>query len=230
MHDESISSRRREFLSRAAAGSAVLLVAGAGTACAAPASEPSGQAMLPGDGEWLSKLHGAHRQYFDVTSWNDGFGQVYAVNWASSMKSTYGLTDADVCAVIGMRHMGIAPAFNDTIWAKYKFGEFFRITDPKTKQPSVRNFAYTATDGDFPLPGVGLSTQIPAGAVVTVCNLATTVLSGATAAAAGVGVSPEEAYEEFKANLQPGCHLVPTGVLAVNRAQSAGDCTYCYAG
>jgi len=230
MHDEGVSRQRREFLGRAAAGSAVLLVAGAGTACAAPAPQAAGSAMLPGDGEWLSKLHGAHRQYFDVTSWNDGFGQVYAVNWSGSMKTAYGLTDDDVCAVIGLRHMGIAPAFNDTIWAKYKFGELFKITDPKTKAPSVRNFAYNQTDGDFALPGVGLSSQIPAGAVVTVCNLATTVVSGMAATAAGLSVTPEEAYEEFKANLQPGCYLVPTGVLAVNRAQSAGNCTYCYAG
>jgi hypothetical protein len=79
-------------------------------------------------------------------------------------------------------------------------------------------------------PGASLGRQIPAGAVVVVCNLATTALSGLTAGAAGLSITPAEAYEEWKANLKPGCYLAPSGVLAVNRAQEVGGCTYCYAG
>jgi hypothetical protein len=221
---------RREFLGRMAAGSAGLLVAGAGVACAAPPEQAATTMSLPADGEWLSKLHGTHRQYFDVTSWNDGFGMAYALNWSGSMKSTYGLDDNAVCPVIGLRHFAIAPAFGDAIWEKYKLGKFFSINDPKTKQPSVRNFAYNETEGDFMLAGTSLGRQIPTGAVVTVCNLATTVISGLAAGAAGLSLTPEQAYDEWKAALQPGCYLVPTGVLAVHRAQVAGECTYCYAG
>jgi hypothetical protein len=43
------------------------------------------------------------------------------------------------------------------------------------------------------------------------------------------GVTPEAAYKEWVAALQPGVTLVPIGVLAVNRAQEKG-CTYCYGG
>jgi hypothetical protein len=211
-------------------GSAGLLVAGAASACAAAPPQATTAGTLPGDGEWLSKLHGAHRQYFDVVSWNGGFGQIYALNWSKTMKEAYGLTDSDLTPVIGLRHFGIAPAFNDMIWEKYKLGAFFTINDPKTKQPSVRNFAYDETDGDFMLPGAGLAKQIPTGTVVTVCNLATTALSGMTASAAGLSITPAEAYEEWKANLKPGCYLAPSGVLAVNRAQEVGGCTYCFAG
>jgi hypothetical protein len=230
MHNESSPSERREFLGRVAVGSAGLLVAGAASACAAAPPQATTAGTLPGDGEWLSKLHGAHRQYFDVVSWNGGFGQIYALNWSKTMKEAYGLTDSDLTPVIGLRHFGIAPAFNDMIWEKYKLGAFFTINDPKTKQPSVRNFAYDETDGDFMLPGAGLAKQIPTGTVVTVCNLATTALSGMTASAAGLSITPAEAYEEWKANLKPGCYLAPSGVLAVNRAQEVGGCTYCFAG
>lgn len=229
MRTDDSRKERREFLGKAAAGSAALLVAGAGTAIAAPAA-PQGGAMLPQDGEWLAKLHGAHRQYFDIISWNSGFGQAYARNWANTMKSTYGLSDADVCAVLGLRHNGIAPAFKDAIWVKYRLGTFFNITDPKTRQPSTRNFAYHDPEAGFPLAGSALDLMISAGAVVTVCDLAATVMSRGAAAAAGLSVTPEEAYAEFKANLQPGCYLVPSGVLAVNRAQAVGNCSYCFAG
>jgi hypothetical protein len=224
------TSVRREFLGRVAMSSAALLTVGASAACAAPPPQAGNAGTLAGDGDWLSKLHGTHRQIFDVTSWNSGFGLAYALNWSGSMKSTYGLDNDAVCPVIGLRHFAIAPAFGDAIWEKYKLGAFFSINDPKTKQPSVRNFAYHETEGDFMLAGTSLGRQIPDGAVVTVCNLATTVISGLAAGAAGLSVTPEQAYEEWKAALQPGCFLVPTGVLAVHRAQVAGNCTYCYGG
>jgi hypothetical protein len=229
MPDESTLSERREFLGRVAAGSATLLLAGTATACAAtPQATTAG--TLPGDGEWLSRLHGAHRQYFDVTSWNEGFGQLYALNWTKTMKEAYGLADDQVCPVIGLRHFGIAPAYSDMIWEKYKLGAFFTINDPKTNVASVRNFAYDETEGDFMFPGASLGNQIPTGAIVTVCNLATTALSGMTASAAGLSITPAEAYEEWAANLKPGCYMAPSGVLAVNRAQAVGGCSYCYAG
>ena len=230
MKNEGAVPVRREFLGRMAAGSAALLVTGAGVACAAPPPQTADAGMLAGDGEWLSKLHGTHRQYFDVTSWNDGFGQLYALNWTKTMKETYGVGNDDLCAVVGLRHFGIAPAFSDSIWEKYKLGEFFKINDPKTKQPSVRNFAYHETEGDFMFPDAGLGRLIPDGAVVTVCNLATTAVSGMSAGAAGLSMTPEAAYEEWTANLLPGCYVAPSGVLAVSRAQTAGQCTYCYAG
>ena len=43
------------------------------------------------------------------------------------------------------------------------------------------------------------------------------------------GTTPDAAYKEWVAALQPGVTLVPIGVLAVNRAQEKG-CTYCYGG
>ena len=43
------------------------------------------------------------------------------------------------------------------------------------------------------------------------------------------GVTPEVAKAEWTANLLPGVTLVPSGVLAVNRAQEKG-CTYCNGG
>jgi hypothetical protein len=233
MIDIHTESARREFLGRLAAGSAVLLGGAAVAACAASAdtgTDSAGAALAQTDAEWLGKLHGTHRQFFDATHWNDGFSLGYAMNWAKSMRETYNLSNDDVCAVVGLRHFGIAPAFPDAIWQKYKLGEFFKINDPKTSKPSVRNFAYTETEGDFPFPGMSLGQQISNGAVVTVCNLATTVLSGITAKAAGLTITPEEAHQEWKASLQPGCYLVPTGVLAVHRAQVAGNCSYCYAG
>jgi hypothetical protein len=227
MFDRDQVSPRRSFLGRIAGG-ATALVAGAGAAAAAPVL---GDGLLAqGDEEWLRRIHGSHRQYFDATGFNGGFPFYYAFNWAKTTKDTYKVGNADVCAVIGLRHFGIGPAFNDALWAKYKLGAFFKIDDPKTKAPAVRNFMNSEAQGDLMFPGSSLRQQVQDGAMVTVCNLATTALSGMTAAAAGLSIKPEDAYAEWKAALLPGCYLVPSGVLAVNRAQKSGGCTYCYAG
>jgi hypothetical protein len=219
---------RRSFLGRLAAGTAALL---AGSATTARAEPPSVEGSLAqGDEEWLNKIHGSYRQYFDATEFNSGFPFYYALNWAKTMKDTYRVGNADVCAIIGVRHFGIAPAFNDALWRKYKLGEFFKINDPKTNAPAVRNFMNSEAQGDLMFAGSSLTAQVQAGAVVTVCNLATTALSGATAKAAGLSVTPEQAYAEWKAALLPGAYLVPSGVLAVHRAQKTGGATYCYAG
>ena len=133
----------------------------------------------------------------------------------------------DITAVIGLRHFSIPLAFNNDVWAKYKLGEFFKITDSATKAPAVRNpYAY-AKEGELMFPGMALEKLQARGAVVTVCNVALTVLSGVTAQAAGL--PKDTAMQDWLLGMFPGVFVVPSGVLAVNRAQKKG-CTYCYAG
>jgi hypothetical protein len=225
---DSSASPRRSFLGRLAGGAAALLAGGSAAAAAEP--RMFGSALeLADDDEWLKKLHGQYRQYFDATEYDNGFPLYYAFNWGKTMKETYKLSNSEVCAVIGLRHFAIGPAFNDALWQKYKLGEFFKINDPQTKTASMRNFLNSEAKGDLMFAGSSIAEQVKNGAVVTVCNLATTILSGMTAQAAGLTIKPEEAYAEWKAALLPGTYLVPSGVLAVHRAQKVGNCTYCFA-
>jgi hypothetical protein len=220
-------SPRRSFLGRLAGGAAALLAGSSGLAVAA--TPRRGSTLLAVEDEWLSKLRGTHRQFFDATEFNNGFPQYYAFNWWQTMKDTYKLQNSDITAVIGLRHFGIGPAFKDNIWQKYKLGEFFKVNDPKSKAPSVRNFMNSEAQGDIMFPGSSIDRQVANGAVVTVCNLATLVVSDFAAKAAGLNMKAADAYEEWKANMVAGTYLVPSGVLAVNRAQAVGKCTYCNA-
>jgi hypothetical protein len=43
-------------------------------------------------------------------------------------------------------------------------------------------------------------------------------------------MTADAAKAEWEKGLIPGFSLVPSGVLAVHRAQEKGKCTYCYAG
>jgi intracellular sulfur oxidation DsrE/DsrF family protein len=206
---------RREFLERMTVGAAAL---------ALPFS--FGETVRgPWNEAWLDKITGKHKQFFDAVEPNQGFALVFAWGWLNQNKEVYGLTDKDLSAVVGLRHFAMPFALSDAMWAKYKIGEAFKIDDPATKAPAVRNPVLHA-DG-VPFPGAELPTLVSRGVIFTACNVALTVISGKLSGNAGV--TPEAAKAEWVAALQPGVTLVPIGVLAVNRAQEKG-CTYCYGG
>jgi intracellular sulfur oxidation DsrE/DsrF family protein len=213
---------RRAFLAQVGAGTLALLGTPALLAAESMAS------ASPMDDKWVDNLKGRYRQYFDGVTVNDGFPLGFAMNWMDTMKSAYNLTDKDLNAVVGLRHFAIPIAYTDEIWAKYKLGEFAKVMDPATKAPATRNIYYNSKPGDVMLPGMSVDKLQPRGVTFVVCNVAHTVLSGMLSKNAGT--TPEAAKAEWEKGLIPGFVLVPSGVLAVHRAQEKGKCTYCYAG
>jgi hypothetical protein len=125
------------------------------------------------------------------------------------------------------RHQGLPYALNSMIWAKYKVGETFKITDPETKGPAVKNPWFEPKPGVLGNPQAALDRLAARGTVMGVCGVALRGQSGRLASNAGV--TAEEALKEFTANLIPGVTVLPSGTWGVNRAQEAG-CTYCAGG
>ena len=221
-------TNRRSFLTTIATGSAAIAASGVGLhlsaeqAVAAPAD-----AELADHEEWLGKINGKHKQFFDAYTVNAGFPLGFAMNFLNSNNEAYKLSDSQLSAVVGLRHFSIPIAFTDGIWAKYKLGEFAQVMDPMTKAPSTRNIFYRGHDGDIMFPGMAVEKLQARGVQFTVCSVALTVLSGMMSKS--VGVSADDARKEWIAGLIPGVVIVPSGVLAVNRAQEKG-CTYCSGG
>ena len=220
--DTDTPSRRREFLAQVGAGTVALL----GTPALLGAE--SLLTAAPMDDKWVDNLKGRYRQYYDATSVNSGFALAYAMNWLDTMKTAYNVADKDLSAVVGFRHFSIPVAYNDAIWAKYKLGEFADLKDPKTNAHATRNIFMNPKQGDLLFPGMAIDKLTPRGVTFVVCNVAHTVVSGMLGQK--VGVAPDVAKAEFEKGLLPGFTLVPSGVLAVHRAQEKGKCTYCYAG
>jgi intracellular sulfur oxidation DsrE/DsrF family protein len=138
-----------------------------------------------------------------------------------TMDATYP-HDADSVMVI-LRHEAIPLAMQDGLWAKYHFGEMFGIKSgdaPATSNPF-------ATITGLPLPGLGITELLKSGVLIGVCNAALTVYSGA--AAKKMNMDAAAVKNEWVAGLYAGIQVVPSGVMAVGRAQELG-CSYCYAG
>ena len=220
---EEPSTQRRSFLGRLAAGA----VAISGMTAVNPRHlEAASRHSEPPEDEWLDGVNGTHRQFFDATSVNEGFPFGFALVFLNTIGETYKAPDRDINAIVGLRHAAIPLVFNNDIWAKYKLGEMLRIQDPVTKAPAVRNpYAYVK-EGEL-RPGMAFEKLQARGVIFTCCNVALTALSAESARRAAL--PPEGARQEWLAGMFSGVHVVPSGVLAVNRAQKKG-CTYCFAG
>jgi hypothetical protein len=216
---------RREFLGRLAGGTALLAAGTLAAACSAPAATTTASAD---DEPWLKPLTGKHRQVFDGPRVNDGFPLMFAWAYLNTMNDTYKLKPGEANAFIVLRHFAAPLGLQDEIWKKYKLGAALGIMDPATKKPSERNFVWKPKEGDMAMLDASADKMIAMpGVVVGVCGFAISVISGMTAKAAGM--TPEAAHEEWLKAVIPGAYVLPSGVLAVGRAQEHG-CSYCFAG
>ena len=218
---------RRSFLSRLAAGAAIVggTVFGSRPAAAQSTGAPSWRPARHTQDDWFDQIPGSHRFIIDTTS-PEGLGSslLFANNFFVANQAGYGLGNADAAVVIVMRHNSTAFAYTDAMWAKYGMaigtaaGGF---DDPKTKtRPNINVFNSGDYRGALPNNGVTLDALVGRGVHFAVCQMATRRFAGAIAAAHKLDA--EAVYKELASNLVRNSHLVPAGIVAVNRAQERG--------
>jgi intracellular sulfur oxidation DsrE/DsrF family protein len=204
---------RRSFFSKLGFG----MVGGAAIgAAAAPAQAQSAggafSAAHHAEDDWFDQIPGKHRFVFDAP-YPDGFSTAlqFVGNYYNLNQSAYGLKDNDLAVVLVARHQSTMFAYSDAIWAKYgkPISDRINFSDPKTKQPPTANLYKDRLDA-----------LIKRGLQLAVCQQATR--GNATAIAMATGQTADAVFDELKANLVPNAHLVPVGIIAVNRAQERG--------
>jgi len=203
---------RRSFLARLAALGGALSVALPSVAVAQPSRAPT----HPADA-WLDELRGLHKNIFDCISVeNASMGFAFARNFfTANTGPVYQLKDADVNAIVCVRHLASVFGFSDAMWAKYKLGESQKVLEaggPAAKNPH----ATTANE------------LAKRGGIVAVCGIATGRIARTVAADAGMNAADVET--ELRANLvTPTARVVAAGVIVTNRAQEKGF-SYTYVG
>lgn len=225
------STNRRDFLGKLALGAGAAGVASISIPLRA-AAEVEKFSSSPDDPDaWFNKIKGKHRIVFDVPAPHE----IFPFAWPRVFMITNSMTgtpEKNCNEVIVLRHEAIPYALENRLWAKYALGEAFKINDPVTNAPSVRNMFWKPKPGDFSVPGIG-TVQIginelqESGAMFCVCNMALTVFSSVLGQK--MGMDGGEVLADFKAGILPGIQLVPSGIWAVGRAQEHG-CTYCFVG
>jgi intracellular sulfur oxidation DsrE/DsrF family protein len=220
MQDD-IPGKRRDFLGLAAVAAAAGMGAALPATQAAAATGPSTDFT-----RWLDSIPGTYRQLYDMPEVNHGMALAWSYVFLLTGPAGYGVPESDLGVVIMLRHDALPLAFQDSVWAKYKLGEVFKIEDPETKAPAVRN-PFWLKPGALPIADAAMQKLIARGVRVAVCNMAITFYSGKVAQMAGL--KHEDVMKEWLAGVQPGIAVVPSGVLAINGAVSRGA-VYVFAG
>jgi hypothetical protein len=218
---------RRSFLSRFGAGATVVGTAvGAGVLAQSAPVDPAGRwhPARHAEDDWLDQVSGQHRFFFDTTTPEAlGHAILFADNYFTANRTGYDLADSDLAVVICVRYKSTPFAYSDAIWAKYggPIAERAGFNDPKTKQPPTLNvYRAAGYGGSLPNNGVTLDALIKRGVRLAVCQLSTRGF--ASAIAGKTSGSVDDVYKELTAHLVPNSHLVPAGIVAVNRAQERG--------
>ncbi|HEY3935587.1 MAG TPA: hypothetical protein VGL65_13330 [Gemmatimonadales bacterium] len=170
---------------------------------------------------WFGKLTGKHRVVFDAPAVNNGMPMVWPRVFLMTTDGTY--PGEGSSAMVIARHEGLPLVLQDSIWAKYHLGEMFNVKDGAA--PAMKNPFASITN--LPLPNLGTTGMLKTGVLVGACDVALTVYSGA--AAAKMKLNPAAVKKEWVAGLYPGVQVVPSGVMAVARAQQFST-QYIFAG
>ena len=207
------SAARRSFLSRVGVGAAAFGAVGSTSALA----QPSGpyQPAKHSEDDWMDQLPGKHRLVFDTTT-PVGADTVrrFVDNYFFANKVGYSLEPSDLAVIVILRHHSTPFAYNDAMWAKHgaAVSAELKFTDPATSQAPTHNI-YNTSDTTFDsLAGRGVH--------FAVCGMATKYF--ASVAAKKSGGSADEIYRELTANLVRNSHVVPAGIVDVNRTQERG--------
>jgi intracellular sulfur oxidation DsrE/DsrF family protein len=227
--DQSMPNQRRDFLKQIATGAAVL---GAGSMLTAPLQLSAADRPVSDVSEadmWFNKLKGKHKIAFDVIEPKG----IFPFAWPKIFMVTNGITgtaEKDCGVVVILRHNAIPFAMGNELWAKYKFGEMFKVNEEDGKTPATGNPFWQPKPMSIPGVGevkIGINDLQESGVMFCACDMAMTVYSAVVAM--GLKQDPAVIKKEWLAGLLPGVQPVPSGVWAVGRAQEHG-CSYCFVG
>jgi hypothetical protein len=126
------------------------LMAGTGVLCAAFAVPTAGNAQLVyRHGDWKAEefqelLHKTARvrQVFDVTAINEGKFLNNIKNSLNGFEFGFGIPTKQVQIVAALHGAVNMINYDDSMWAKYRIGEWLSVTDPETGKPAARNIFF----------------------------------------------------------------------------------------
>lgn len=221
---------RRGFLGNVASGAAAIGMATLGGAFQELKAAPGFSVTNPNDPEEVFRnLKGKHRIVYDVPEPTGIFPFVWPRVFLLTNMAT-GTAEKDINVVVVLRHEGIPYAFEDRLWSKYNFGEFFKVNGEKKRID--KNPFWKPAKGTYNVPGfgvveIGINELQESGVQFVVCNAAITVYSAAYAQQNNLDAALVK--KDWESGLLPGITVVPSGVWALGRAQE-NKCAYCFTG
>ena len=219
-----MSTTRREFVERMAAGAALMGGIPLTGKIESTISSVSPAVKDEWDLTWAKRVTAASsRAVFDSPEIESGLGVMRAGIWKAQVNDVQGVPVSKIAAVSVMRHEGIVLAMQQSFWDKYGVGPMKKATG-LDGQPTNSN-PVLVSPGDSGLPPVlgnsKLEKFIAAGGIALGCNLAFE-LDIVPIVMQKDGLAHDAARKLALTMLVPGVILQPSGVFAVVHAQEAG--------
>jgi hypothetical protein len=201
---------RRTFMSVVTSLASIAAVQTTGEASAQTATGAS-------DLGWLDAFRGRHKQVYDYGAFDLSSDPLpplrFPRNYLNSARDTYRLESPEVNTIVGVSMPAFPLNASDGLWTKYGLGERFKLIDPTTKQPAVRNIYLDG--GEFSIKALQAR-----GTMFWQCQYALDFWVQRFAESTGRPVA--EVRADLTGGLNPGVRIVPSHMLALGVAQDHG--------
>ena len=203
-----MTTSRRNFLTAAVALAGTAAIPLFGKAQTTPSSE--------WDLTWLDRMKGTHKHVLDL---QDPESLSVAHNWQQAYHDVFGIEPKDLSLIVGISRPAFPINASDELYRRFPIGEVWKITDPETEKPALRNIflegGKTIAEQESkvrPLQAKGV--------IFWQCNVALGKVAGILGKK--VDRPADEVYKELRPALNPGVIVVPAHTMLLGLAQERG--------
>jgi hypothetical protein len=220
-------------------------VTGVGALCAAATSSTAEAQLVYRRGDWRAEEFQAIlrkaarvRQVFEVVNINDGRFLNNIKNSMNALTFGFGEDPQQIQIVAALHGPANMVNYDDSMWAKYRIGEWLAVNDPETGRPAVRNIFYlskvTSGTGSKEDPSDQKSsfqdTSVQGlqrrGVKFLSCHTANEEQARAIVSRLKLTDEPETIVKDLQAHALPGVLIVPGMVAAIALLQIDGHYSY----
>ncbi len=187
-----------------------------------------------GEFDLLLKVSARAKQVYDIRSIADGKFLNNIKNSLNGFHFGFNIPVDQIKLVAAMHGPSNMLNFDDSMWDKYRLGEWLKVDDPKTSKPAIRNIYFprkpaTSTDPED-RASIFQDTTIERlqgrGVKFLSCHTATEEQVHALIEQYALKTPVEEVVKDLEAHTLPGVLVVPSMVATVSLLQSEGRYTY----
>jgi hypothetical protein len=222
------------------------LMAGTGALCAAIASPATGRAQLVyRRGDWKAEefqqlLHKTARvrQLYHVSNLNEGKFLNNIKNSLNGLEFGFGVDPKEVQIVAALHGPANLINYDDSVWAKYRIGEWLAVNDPQTGRPAVRNIFYPSkvtkaaeakedpSDAKSSFQDRSMQGLQQRGVKFLSCHTATEEQAKVIVERLKLTEAPEMVAKDMQSRTVPNVLIVPSMVASIALLQIDGHYSY----
>ena len=223
-----------------------VFIGGIGTSVAAlgafGVAARSGEAQLIYQhGDWnfaefdkLVRVQAKAKQVYDIRAVGDGKFLNNIKNSLNGFHYGFGIPVDQIKIAVALHGPSNALAFDDSMWEKYRLGEFVEVNDPATGKAATRNIFFPKKPGtsvdlqdrSSTLQDFSIEALQARGVKFLSCHTATEEQAGAIIKKLSLKMQIEDVVKDLQAHVLAGVLVVPAMVATVSLLQSEGHYTY----